>query len=51
MRPSRGAERVLTEFAVGWELIYPYADPDFPEKLTAAINTLAPAEPRPETLH
>ena len=45
------AQRVFTEFAIGWELIYPYEDPDFPEKLTAAINTLSPAESSPKTLH
>jgi hypothetical protein len=45
------AQRVFTDFAIGWELIYPYEDPDFPEKLTAAINTLSPAESSPKTLH
>jgi hypothetical protein len=45
------AKRVLTELAIGWELIYPYEDPEFPEKLTAAIETLSPTKSTSRTLH
>jgi len=42
---------VVTADKVGWKLAYPYIDPEFPEKLTAAISNLRTRERHARDLH